>query len=87
MLVHEFDALLDAMPFHPFRVYTADGRSVFVATPKHAWHGPAERTVFVANGQGENTRFHILDLHLVSRFTLDKRSGKNGNGNGRRKHK
>jgi hypothetical protein len=87
MLVHEFDALMDATPFLPFRIYTADGRSVRVPTVQHAWHGQADRTVFVASGQGEATRFHILDVHLVSRFTLEKRSGKNGNGNGGRKHK
>lgn len=86
MLVHEFDNLMEAMPFRPFRIYTADGRSVVVKTPRHAWHPEADRTVFIHSGQGERGRTHILDLHLVSRFTLLKGSSGNGNGNGRRKH-
>ena len=87
MLVHEFDELMEATPFQPFRVYTADGRSVLVRSVRHAWHAPADRTVFIATGDGEKSRKHIIDLHLVSKFTIQKRSGGGGNGNGRRKQK
>ena len=89
MLVHEFDDLMEAIPFQPFRVYTADGRSVLVRSARHAWHAPADRTIFVATGDGEKSRKHIIDLHLVSKFAIQKRpgGGGGGNGNGRRKQK
>jgi hypothetical protein len=80
MLVHEFDDLMEAKPFRPFRVYTADGkRGVLVKGRSYAWHAPADRTVFVATGH----RKHIIDLHLVTRFTFE--SGDTGNGNGKSK--
>ena len=86
MLVHEFDDLMDATPFKPFRVYTADGRSVLVRGREYAWHAPADRTVIIASGRGSRPK-HIIDLHLVSRFTIGaKRKGDgdgNGNGNGK----
>ena len=78
MLVHEFDDLLEARPFRPFRVYTADGHYALVRSPQHAWHAPAERTIFIASG-GKKPRTHIIDLHLVSRFTRVRSAG-NGNG-------
>ncbi|HEY8667562.1 MAG TPA: hypothetical protein VIL86_12910 [Tepidisphaeraceae bacterium] len=81
MLVNEFDDLMEAIPFQPFRVYTADGRSVLVKSRQFAWHAPAHRTVFIASGSGDS-RVHIIDLHLVSRFTI--RTGEKPNGNGKR---
>jgi hypothetical protein len=78
MLFHEFDDLMEAKPFKPFRVYTADGkRGVLVKGRQYAWHAPADRTIFIAAGH----RKHIIDLHLVTRFTFEDRS----NGNGRSK--
>ena len=87
MLVHEFASLMEATPFQPFRVYTADGRSALVQSNRHAWHAPADRTVFIRSGSGERGRTHIIDLHLVSRFTIQRPRGGGGNGNGRRKQK
>ena len=69
MLVHEFDDLMEARPFHPFRIYTADGRSVLVKSPEFAWHPPASRTVWIASGRGDQ-RVHVIDLHLVTKFTM-----------------
>jgi hypothetical protein len=78
MLIHEFDDLMEAQPFRPFRVYTADGRrGVLVKGRQYAWHPPADRTIIIAAG----TRKHVIDLNLVTRFTVD--STRNGNG----KHK
>ena len=68
MLVHEFDDLMEARPFQPFRIYTADGRSVTVKSPEFAWHPPAHRTIWVAEGE---ERVHMIDLHLVTRFEID----------------
>lgn len=78
MLVHEFDDLMEAKPFKRFRVYTADGkRGILVKGRQYAWHAPADRTIFIASG----IRKHIIDLHLVTRFSFEDR----GNGNGRSK--
>jgi hypothetical protein len=87
MLIHEFDELMEAEPFRPFRIYTADGRAVLVRGPRYAWHAPADRTIFVATGSGNTLRKHIIDLHLVSRFTMVKRRGEGGHGNGNGKAK
>ena len=38
MLVHEIDFLLDAKPFVPFAVITADGRKLPVKSREFAWH-------------------------------------------------
>ena len=87
MLVHEFDELMEAQPFRPFRVYTADGRSVRVKDPRMAWHAPADRTVIIATGSPGRIRKHIIDLRLVSRFTLESGPSGHGNGNGKPRKK
>jgi hypothetical protein len=87
MLVHEFDDLMESVPFRPFRVYTADGRSVRVSDPRLAWHAPAERTVIIATGTPGRRRKHIIDLHLVSRFTVEGEGREGGNGNGKKRRK
>jgi hypothetical protein len=82
MLVHEFDDLMDAVPFKPFRVYTADGKGILVRGRQYAWHAPADRTIFVATGS-QPPRKHVIDLHLVTRFTFV--NGRSS-GNGKAKH-
>ena len=78
MLIHEFDELMEAKPFQPFQLVTADGRSVPVKSPEFAWHAPAGRTVFVASGKGDDV-VRIVDLQLVTQFIV----GFKANGNGR----
>jgi hypothetical protein len=79
MLVDQFDNLLMAKPFQPFRIFTADGWSTLVKSPEFAWHAPAGRTVFIASIEEEG-RVHIVDLHLVTRFERDtlRSNGKHG---------
>jgi len=74
MLVHEFDELMEARPFHPFRVFTADGRNVMVKSPEFAWHAPANRMIWVASGKGDQ-RVHMIDLHLVTKFVISTSNG------------
>jgi hypothetical protein len=69
MLIHEFDQLMEAKPFQPFQLVTADGRSVPVKSPEFAWHAPAGRTVFVASGKGDDV-VRIVDLQLVTQFIV-----------------
>ena len=40
MLVHEFDDLMDARPFRPFKVYTADGHGILVRGQAYAGTPP-----------------------------------------------
>ncbi len=83
MLVHEFDQLMEARPFQPFQLVTADGRSVPVKSPEFAWHAPAGRTVFVASGKGDDV-VRIIDLQLVTQFVVGFRANGNGRGKKRR---
>jgi hypothetical protein len=52
-----------ALPFRPFTIHLADGRSFFVRHPDYLSHSPTGRTI-VVYGEGEN--FSILDLLLVT---------------------
>ena len=76
MLVDQFDELMEARPFQPFRIYMADGKSVVIKSPEFAWHAPASRTVWVASMRNTE-RVHMVDLHLVTRFTVNP-PGSNG---------
>ena len=82
MLVDKFDDLMVAKPFHAFRIYTSDGRTVTVKSPEFAWHAPASRIIWVASERGEG-RVHMIDLHMVTRFTVNP----GGNGNGKRRRR
>jgi hypothetical protein len=85
MLIHEFDELWEARRFQPFRIYTADGRSVSVKSPAFAWHGPASRIVWVASGTGRD-RTHMIDLQHVTKFVVSaSESGRNDGGRRRKK--
>jgi len=81
MLIHEFDELLEAEPFQPFRILTADGRSLRVKSREFAWHAPASRIIWVASGRGEG-RVHMIDLQLVTQSVIETDNGR-GKGRGR----
>jgi hypothetical protein len=74
MLVSDFDELWLARPFRPFYVHTADGRAIFVRSPEFAWHAPANRIVWIAEGAGD-ARVRMVDLHLVTSLDIE---GSNG---------
>lgn len=78
MLIHEFDELMEARPFVPFEMTTADGRSVRVRSTEFAWRAPAARTVFIASGKGDDV-VRIVDLHYVPQFVRGFKPGRNGN--------
>jgi hypothetical protein len=79
MLIHEFDELLEAQPFQPFRIITADGRSLRVPSREFAWHAPASRIIWVASRRGDE-RVHMIDLQLVTQFVVAA-----GDGRGKRR--
>lgn len=76
MLIGEFDELLEAKPFTPFDLVTADGRALRVPSPEFAWHPPGStRTVWVAKDGG---RAALVDLHHITQVIVGGRSGVNG---------
>lgn len=81
MLINEFDELLEAQPFTPFELVTADGRSLRVPSPEFAWHPPdSTRTVWVAK-DGEVAA--LVDLHHITQVVV----GEHASGNGKRKRR
>src|SRR5437588_11398033 len=61
MLVDQFDELIEATPFQPFRIYRSDGRTMTVRSREFAWHPPASRIVWIASGRADD-RLHMVDL-------------------------
>ena len=81
MLIHEFDELLEAQPFTPFEIVTADGRALRVKSPEFAWHPPeSTRTVWVAKEGGSAA---LVDLHHITQIIVGGRPSTNG----KRKHR
>ena len=74
MLVDNFDELWQARPFRPFSVHMADGRSILVRSPEFAWHAPAHRIVWIAEGAGD-ARVRMVDLHLVTSLEIEGGNG------------
>lgn len=64
MLSQELRAALQAMPFRPFTVRMADGRSFAVRHPDFLLVGPNNRTAFVFAPSGSD--FSILDVLLMT---------------------
>lgn len=85
MLIHEFDELLEAKPFQPFTICTSDGRALKVKSPEFAWHPPANRTIWVASGRGDD-RVFMIDLHLVTQFVIETGSNKTNGKRRKRGH-
>jgi hypothetical protein len=76
MLINEFDELLEAKPFTPFEVITADGRALRVRSPEFAWHPPdSTRTVWIAKDGGSAA---LIDLHHITQVVVGGRSAANG---------
>jgi len=82
MLINEFDELLEAKPFTPFELVTADGRALRVRSPEFAWHPPGStRTVWVAKDGGGAA---LVDLHHITQVVVGGRAGANGKKKNRR---
>jgi hypothetical protein len=70
MLIGDFDELMEAVPFRPFELVVADGRTFKVRGPQFAWHPPdALRTIFVAHTPGRIAR--LIDLHYVTQVIFE----------------
>jgi hypothetical protein len=72
MRVEELRNAMKKLPFVPFRVATADGMQIKVASPEFALLSPDGRTIHVYEMTGKNKyRFHWLDVILLTRFEFD----------------
>jgi len=67
MTVEQLRNIHRAMPFRPFSIHLADGRSFLVRHPDYLSHSPSGRTIIV---HGDDDRFDILDLLLVTRLEI-----------------
>jgi hypothetical protein len=68
MSPEQFRQTREAVPFHPFVMHLADGRSFSVPHRDFCLQGPAGfRTVFVLREDGA---FSIIDLNLVTELEV-----------------
>ena len=63
MTLEAFRDALNAQPFHPFTIHTADGRSIPVVSREFIMRDPLGRTVQVYHPDG---RLSTIDLLLVT---------------------
>jgi len=76
MTAQELRAALQAMPFRPFIVRMADGRSFEVRHPDFLLVGPNGRTVFAFSPSGEE--FSILDVLLMTEIEFARHGAQPG---------
>jgi hypothetical protein len=85
MLVDQLDEMLRKEPFTPFSIHISDGRAIHVKSREFVWHpAPASRMVWVYAESGDYA--HLIDLHLVTSFTVGARSS-NGRGRGSKRRR
>ena len=84
MTIEQLKKLHDAVPFRPFRVHVADGRSFAVPHRDFMSHTPAGRTLIVYD-EKDGEGFSILDLLLVTELeVMDTSKGNDKPRRGRR---
>lgn len=65
MTTEELGNMINAQPFHPFRVHMADGRNVLIKHPDFIARAPSGRTAMVYK---DNDLVERIDLRLVTRL-------------------
>lgn len=79
MTLDQLTEALNARPFRPFTLRTADGRGYYVPHREFVWHPPkSQRTLFVAKEDGEAAA--LVDLLLVTSLEFGKPGENGGNG-------
>jgi len=63
MILEDIDDLVEAKPFVPFTINTADGLAVEVQHPKWILVSPTERSMHVVNQTG---KFKIIATNLIT---------------------
>jgi hypothetical protein len=72
MTVERFKQTLNATPFRPFTIYTADGASIPVVSREFVSLSPSGRTVVVFDPEN---RMNILDLLLIANLQVEPATG------------
>lgn len=80
MTIEELRQRHKAMPFIPFDIHLADGRSFRVKSPEFLAQSPGGRTLYLATSAG----LEIIDLLMVVSLTIDERG--RGKRPGRDRH-
>jgi hypothetical protein len=76
MTSQELRAALQTLPFRPFTIHMADGRSFEVRHPDFLLIGPNGRTAFVFSPSG--TEFGILDVMLITEIEFGPQAAPSG---------
>jgi hypothetical protein len=79
MTIERLQQTLNAVPFRPFTIHLADGKTIPVISREFVASSPNGRTIVVFDPQD---RMNILDLLLVTNLQIEP-----VNGDGRRKRK
>jgi hypothetical protein len=69
MTVQQIRAALRAVPFRPFHIHMADGRSFHIPHPDFLLLTPTGRTAFACQ---EDDEFSIVDLLLMTEIEFSK---------------
>jgi hypothetical protein len=71
MKLESIRQVYDGAPFRPFRIHTADGRTIEVPHREFMWIMPNEPTIMVARPEGG---FTMIDSNLVTQVEVEKRN-------------
>ena len=72
MTTERFQAVLHQVPFRPFTIHMADGRSIEVRHPDFVAVTPTGRTIIVTH---PDENFSVLDLLLMSELEVHAANG------------
>jgi hypothetical protein len=64
----QFRSTLNARPFVPFTLRTADGETCYIANSATAWAPPTGRLAFVANANGSAK---LIDIRFITTIEFD----------------
>jgi hypothetical protein len=72
MTIEQLRNVRQALPFRPFTIHLADGRSFTIEHPDFISQSPSGRTIIV---YGDEDQFSILDLLLVTELEIHRSAG------------
>ena len=67
-MTNDIRRLIDAEPFVPFTIYTADGAALKIPTVDHIAVTPGEKRIFVFNDDGS---YQVLSPLLIARLSVE----------------
>jgi hypothetical protein len=73
MTIERFQSVLHQVPFRPFTIRMADGRSFEVPHPDFVAHAPSGRKIILVH---PDDNYSILDLLLMSELEVQSANGR-----------